>query len=187
MTQTRRVRDIMLSLSEYGVVEQDATLLDALHALEDAQARLPEGRYPHRAVLVRNAHGAIIGKLGHLAFLRALSPWRKSVEAEAVFERALMSDDMRASSMEALSLLTDDLINVCESARNVTVGQACVPTTASIDEKAPLVEAITVFVDNRTLSLLVRRGWETVGVLRLSDLFDEIARQVRRDECETGE
>ena len=53
--------------------------------------------------------------------------------------------------------------------------------TASIDESASLAEAAAVFVERQTLSLLVTRGGQTVGILRLSDLFDELARQIKQD------
>ena len=69
-----RVRDLTLALSEYAVVDEDATVLDALEALRASQEQLPPDRQPHRAVLVRDRMGEIIGKLHHFAFLRALIP-----------------------------------------------------------------------------------------------------------------
>ena len=71
---TKRVKDLMLSLSEYAVVDEDATILDALRALAASQAKVPPGKQPHRAILVRDRRGEIVGKLHHFAFLRALAP-----------------------------------------------------------------------------------------------------------------
>ena len=56
-------------------------------------------------------------------------------------------------------------------------------TTVSIDEGAGLPEAISMFLSQQTLSLLVRRGSRSVGILRLSDLFDELSRRILRDEA----
>ncbi len=173
----------MLPLTEYAVVDEDATILDALNALEASQAKLPPDRQPHRAVLVRNRKGAIIGKLHHFAFLRALVPERKPKMEQKVLDRAGVSDDLLHTSLEALDLLTGDLVDVCQRARTVNVRDVFTPSTTSIDADASLTDATTMFLSRQTLSLLVRQGGRTVGILRLSDLFDELARQIRLDEC----
>lgn len=180
---TKTVKEVMLPLSEYAVVGEDATVLDALRALETAQDKLPTGRQPHRAVLVRDHRGAIIGKLHHFAFLRALLPERQAVIERDVLDRAGVDDDLWASSMQTLDLLTSDLVNLCERARNVAVRDVCTPATQGISENASLADAIQAFLTHQTLSLLVQRTGTTVGILRLSDLFDELARQITQDEC----
>ena len=114
-----RVRDLMLSLSEYAVVDEDATVLDALVALDAAQAHLTPGRQPHRAILVRTRQGAIVGKLHYFAFLRALVSERKVAGERDLLERAGVGDDLRDASVRMLDLLTGDLVNVCERARRV--------------------------------------------------------------------
>jgi CBS domain-containing protein len=173
-----RVKDLTLSLSEYAVVDEDATILDALRALDRSQAALPPGRQPHRAVLVRNRGGAIVGKLHHFAFLRALIAQRRALVEAGMLDRAGVGDDLLQASLQTLGLLTGDLVDVCARARNVAVRDVYTTATASIDEHATLAEAATVFVERQTLSLLVTRGGQTVGILRLSDLFDELARQI---------
>jgi predicted transcriptional regulator len=179
----KTVKDVMLPLSEYAVVNEDATILDALHALEASQDRLPAGRQPHRAVLVRDRRGAIIGKLHYFAFLRALMPERKAMIERKVLDRAGVDDSLLASSMQTLDLLTSDLLNLCERARNVAVRDVCTPATQAISENASLADAINAFLTHQTLSLLVQRSGATVGILRLSDLFDELAQQIMQDEC----
>jgi len=66
------------------------------------------------------------------------------------------------------------------------VRDVCTPATAGIDAQASLADAGAAFVRHQTLSLLVQRGGRTVGILRLSDLFDELARQIRRNACDEG-
>ena len=44
-------------------------------------------------------------------------------------------------------------------------------------------EMISHFLRHQTLSLLVTRGGRTIGLLRLSDLFDELARQIMTGDC----
>jgi CBS domain-containing protein len=177
----KHVKDLTLSLHEYAVVGEDATILDALRALDASQAALPQGRQPHRAVLVRDRHGEIVGKLHHFAFLRALIAQRRGLVEGGLLDRAGLGEDVLQASLQTLGLLTDDLVDVCVRARTVAVRDVYTPATASIDEDAPLAEAAAAFVEHQTLSLLVRRGGRTVGILRLSDLFDELARQIRQD------
>jgi CBS domain-containing protein len=173
----------MIPLAEYAVVDEDATVLDALQALDAAQRNLPPDRHPHRAILVRDETGRIVGKLHHFAFLRALLPDRKARGAQALLDRAGVDDDLRDSSWYNLDLLTADMVNICERARSVKVGEVSTAAAVSIDENARLAEAIPVFLAHQTLSLLVTRRGRTVGVLRLSDFFDELARQIMGGEC----
>jgi predicted transcriptional regulator len=179
----KRVKDLTLPLADYAVVDRDKTIFDALKALETSQQKLPPGRQPHRAILVRDRSGEIVGKIHQFAFLRALVPDRKLMGAMSILDRAGVGDDLRESSMQALEFLTADLIDVCERARNVRVADVYTPTTVSIDEHAPLLDSVTIFLRHQTLSLLVTRGGRTVGILRLSDLFDELARQILRGDC----
>jgi CBS domain-containing protein len=177
------VADIMVPLDEYAVVDEDATVLDALRALQASQEKLPPGRQPHRAILVRDRNGRIVGKFHHFAFLRALVPERKARATQELFDRAGVGDDLRDSSMHMLDFLTGDLLDLCERARSVAVKDVCTYATVGIDERATLPDAIPVFLRHQTLSLLVTRMGRTVGILRLSDLFDELSRQIMQGEC----
>ncbi len=47
-----QVKELMVPLEEYAILSEEATLLDAVHALAEAQTKLPPDRQPHRAVLV---------------------------------------------------------------------------------------------------------------------------------------
>jgi len=177
------VADIMVPLEEYAVVDEDATVVDALRALQSSQEKLDVGRAPHRAILVRDRRGTIVGKLHHFAFLRALVPEKKARATQDIFDRAGVDDDLRDSSMRMLDFLTGDLLDLCERARSVAVRDVCTYATVGIDEGASLADAIPIFLRHQTLSLLVTRHGRTVGILRLSDLFDELSRQIMQGEC----
>jgi CBS domain-containing protein len=177
------VADIMVPLEEYAVVDENATVVDALRALQASQEKLEPGRQPHRAILVRDRRGRIVGKLHHFAFLRALAPERKARATQDIFDRAGVGDDLRDASMQMLDFLTGDLLDLCERARSVVVRDVCTYATVGIDEGASLADAIPIFLRHQTLSLLVTRQGSTVGILRLSDLFDELSRQILQGEC----
>lgn len=179
----KRVREIMLPLEEYAVVGEDATVLDALQALRAAQGVLPPDRQPHRAVLVRNRRGGIIGKVHYFAFLRAMLPERANLQAREALKRAGVGADLQESSLRMLDLLAGDLVDLCQRARSVLVRDVYSSATVSIQESATIPDAIAEFLAHQTHSLLVRRREETVGILRLSDLFDEVSRQILDEEC----
>ena len=56
--------------SECAVVADEATLAEAIIALDEAQELVPAGRQEHRVVLVQDAKG----RIGYLGFLKALEP-----------------------------------------------------------------------------------------------------------------
>jgi hypothetical protein len=158
--------DLMVPLADYAVVPADATVYQAMEALQHALSRLPPDRQPHRAVLV------------YFAFLRAMLPKRRSDHDHDLLERAGVGDDMRDSYRDMLDMLLGDLVDFEERARSTVVRDIYTPATISIQETATVYDAILSFLNHQTLSLIVRRGDEAVGILRLSDLFEEISRQV---------
>jgi len=66
----------MVPLAEYATVSEDATLYEAVLALEKAQESFEDKhtRYSHRAILVLDKEGDVVGKLSQLDVLKALEP-----------------------------------------------------------------------------------------------------------------
>jgi hypothetical protein len=179
----KRVKDLMLPLSEYAVVDEGTSLRDALAALEQAQAQLRPGQPYHRAVLVRGADGRIVGKLGMHGFLEALEPKYAVLGDVERLSQAGLSEEFVNSIMDSYRFWQDNIDDVCRRAHAVGVGQVMKPVEASIDEQKSLTEAIHLLVMWHTQSILVTRDEEVVGILRLSDLFREISRYVTSREC----
>ena len=53
--KTKTVSELMVPLSEYATVSEEATLYDAILALEKAQEEFNGFEYKHRAILVFNS------------------------------------------------------------------------------------------------------------------------------------
>jgi CBS domain-containing protein len=174
------VKDIMLSLEEYAVVDEDATLVDALVALDEAQAKVPEGRHPHRAVLVKNSEGRIVGKIGHLAFFAALEPSYKELGDLSALSRVGMSENYLKNMMQELSVWQDDFDHYVIRAKKVKVSEVMHDVVEHIEINEKIGEAIHKFVMYQTLSLVVLEGEKPVGILRLADLFPVVAKMIRR-------
>jgi len=180
----KKVRDLMVPLHEYAVVEEDDSLLDALDALEASQACLPPGRFLHRAVFVRRGE-EIVGRIGHLTFLEAFLRQGDSIFRSPLIDAAGVSEEMVATSLGHIKALAEDFGGLCDRARHMRVGDIMRPAALRIDENASLRRAMEMLSGARALALLVTRGREVVGVLRSSDVFTEAATQMRdcgRDE-----
>ena len=173
------VKDLMVPLNEYAVVSQEATLLEAILTLEEAQRKLPSGRQRHRAVLVVDDNNKVIGKIGQLAFLKALEPKYNLLGDLGKLSRVGVSQDFISSMMEHFRFFQDSLTDLCKRGQTIMVKDVMHPLTENIDENDSLSEAIHMIVILQTLSLMVTRENEVVGLLRLSDLFEEVTKQVK--------
>jgi CBS domain-containing protein len=169
----------MVPLEEYAVVGPNASLLDAVLALERAQRTVTPGRQPHRAVLVVDRRGKVVGKLGHLGFLKALEPRYNAMGDLKTLSRVGLSTEFISSMMGHMSLWTDSFEDLCQRARSTRVEDVMRPVTESISENAPLPEALHQIIVCQSLSLLVTQGSDVVGILRLSDLFTAVTQAIR--------
>ena len=177
------VKDLMLPLSDYTVVSCETTLKEALRALMDAQPQLLTGKAPHRAVLVADPKGKIVGKLGQHGFLEALEPKYKGLGDIERLSQVGLSEEFVNTIMDNFRFWQGNLQDVCRRADVIRIEQVMKPTDVSIDENASLTEAIHLFVMAQALSILVTRQEEVVGILRLSDLFVEVAGFVTSTDC----
>jgi len=175
---TRRVKELMLPLEQYATTPCESTIRDALVALSKAQLGLTNDRHHHRAILVLDDNGVVIGKLTHWSILKSLLPQMLSEHDQDALARTGLSPEFIESlaqrhpfrgSLEQMSALADR-VRVCE---------AMVPVDESIDEDARMSFAISKMVEQHMQSILVTRAGAVVGILRLSDVFEEVADVVR--------
>lgn len=168
------VRELMVPLDDYAVVPATATLRDAALALQAAQERREAGRQPHRAVLVADATGRIVGKIGQLAFLKGLEPKYNMLGDLNTLARAGVSDALIATMRDHYRYFEDSFDDICRRGESIPVREVMHPVREGISETATLGEALHLLVMWQQLSLLVNRDGRSVGLLRLSDLFEEI-------------
>lgn len=176
--QHKLVKELMIPIGEYPTVDQGGSLLDAIHSLEKAQAARPQNIEPYRAVLVVDANKRIVGKLGHLAFLKAFEPKYNLVTDIDKLAQANLSSDFINTIMDHYDLWSDSFFDVCSKAHNIKVLDVMHSVQESIDENASLPEAIHKIIMWQSLSVLVSRGNDIIGIIRLSDLYNEIAHYV---------
>lgn len=176
--ETITVKDLMVPLEEYATVSEEASLLEAVLALEKAQEELDRTRYLylHRAVLVFNKENQIVGKISQLDVLRALEPKYAEIGDPGTLSRAGFSPQFLKSMLERYSLFDRPLMDICRKAAEMKVKSFMhTPTEGEyIDESGSLGEAMHQLVMGHHQSLLVARGREILGILRLTDVFKHI-------------
>ena len=179
------VKELMVPLSEYATVQDDATLYDAVLALEKAQENFEDrhNRYHHRAILVLDKDGNVVGKLSQLDVLKALEPkYQDMIQGQGShrfgFTRAFMQ-----SMLKDYSLFASSLEDICRKAGEQLVKKFMYTPTEGeyVSDEATLEVAIHQLIMGQHQSLLVTQGGKIVGILRLTDVFAAVFHKMK--EC----
>jgi len=172
------VEDLMVPIEEYATVNEDATLYEAVKALEKAQEELDRKRYHylHRAILVLDKNRKVLGKISQLDVLRALEPKYKGMGDMRHLSRTGFSLDFIKSMMEKYALCEVPFTQMCREAANLKVKDYMYKPEEGeyVEIDASLCEAIHILVMGQHQKLLVTRDGEIVGILRLTDVFKEV-------------
>jgi len=174
--KTITVKELMVPITKYATVPQEATLREVVLALEKSQMSLDPSQHKHRAILVLDEGGKVVGKMTMKDILVALEPNYGKVEGMGVLERSGFSPDLIRSMLTDNALWTEPLQFFRKRATNLKVSEFIQAPSESeyIDGNATLGEATHQLVVYPYLSLLVTSGDEVVGILRLSDVFTKI-------------
>ena len=178
------VKDLMVPLDEYATIQEDATLYDAVLALEEAQAKWEKSQktYLHRAVLVYNKNQKIIGKLSQLDILKGLEPKYNQAAAESGrIMTSGFSQNFLRSLIKQFSLWDKPLSDICKKAAKLHVKDCMyIPEEGEfVDAEDSLDIAINQLVLGRHQSLLVVKDKNIVGILRLTDVFKEVCNTIK--------
>ena len=179
------VKELMVPLSEYATVNEDATLFDAVLALEEAQENFEDKhtRYRHRAILILDKDGHVVGKLSQLDVLKALEPkYQDMVEGDESHRLGISAGWMK-SVYEDFKLFANPLDDICRKAGKQPVKQFMYAPTEGeyVSEGTPLEAAIHQLIMGQSQSLLVTRDKKIVGILRLTDVFAAVFHKMK--EC----
>jgi CBS domain containing-hemolysin-like protein len=184
---SRKVKEVMIPLTEYATISQEATLYQAVLALEETYAHTDQQKHKHRALLVYDGDKRIVGKLSHLSILRALDPKFQDVGDVNMLTRFGFGPAFLRNITRDFELLQKPLDDICKKAAKITVRKIMqIPTKEEyIEQEASINEGIHLLAIGRFQSLLVKQGEEVVGVLRLSDAYHIILEMMKK--CELPE
>ena len=181
--RTITVGELMVPLEAYATVSKEATLREAILALEKAQMTLDPSSHKHRAILVLDDSGKVVSKITMKNILLALEPNYGKVEGMGVLERSGFSPDLIKDMLESHALWAKPLQFVVQRAAELKVSDFIHPPSEDeyIDENATLAEATHQLIVQPYLSLLVISGDDVVGILRLSDVFTKVCDIIKGD------
>lgn len=179
--KTIKVKELMVPLKKYATVSKEATLREAILALEKAQMTLDPSRHKHRAVLVLDEDSKVVSKITMKDILVAIEPNYGKVEGMDVLQRCGYSPDLIRDMIEIKALWVEPLQLICSRAAGLKLSSFIQAPAEDeyIDENATLGEATHRLVVCPYLSLLVTGGEEVVGILRLSDVFSKICEMIK--------
>jgi CBS domain-containing protein len=177
--KTVQVKDVMVALEDYATVSENATLYEAVLALEKAQEEFDQSRYRHRAILVYDDKQKIVGKISQLDLLMALEPNYQIVDFEKLSHFGYSLDYLQ--SVAKTSFWDKPLKNICKKAATLIVKDFMhTPSQGEyIKEDANLDQAIHQLITQKSLSLLVTREQDIVGILRLADVFSFVSKNIK--------
>jgi len=172
----------MIPIGRYATVQDNAVLHEAVLALAEAHKRLHHSRHPHRAVLVQNKTGQIVGKMSMFDVLRALEPRYKAISDFNHSMRFGFSANFIQSMVKNYDLWQKPLDDLCRKAAKILVKDVMYTPAdgeyVSVD--ATLNEAIHQLVVGHHQSLIVMDDQKkVVGVLRLTDVFFEVSDRIK--------
>lgn len=180
--KTRKVKDLMVPLAEYATVSEDDSLHAAVLALEEAQKRFRQDAYKHRAILVLSKDRHVVGKLSQLDVIKGLESGYKKMGDFKGISHTGFSTEFIKSMLDKYDLWKKPLEDICRRAPHIKVKDVMYTPTEGefVAEEATLDQALHQLVVGHHQSLLVTKdGGEIVGILRLTDLFQEVCMMIK--------
>jgi CBS domain-containing protein len=176
-----KVKELMVPIAEYATVFEDATLNEAILALEAAQKNVEMGRERHRAILVLDKDRRVVGKLTQWDVSAGIEPKYLAMKNITDTSRFGFSPGYLRSMMAEYGLWRKPLEDLCRKASEIHIKDIMSKPTPReyIDADASLDEAIHLLVMGRHQSLIVKSGDSISGILRMSDVFKAICDKVK--------
>lgn len=176
--ETSTLKELMVPLEAYATVSEDANVLEAFNALEEAQKAFSPQRYRHRAVLVLDRENRVVGKLGQHDIIQALEPQHIGFKNRK--KGALDHFGFSQTFIESVTLQYDTWDSPLQDLYKKAVEQKVkafmyTPTEGEyIEESVTINETIHRLIIGEHHSLLVTKGPDIVGIVRLTDVFELI-------------
>ncbi len=182
------IKPLVVALETYAVVSRDATLFDAIKALEESHDKFFKvahvhgaGRYKHRAVLVADRTGKIIGKITQYDIIKGLEPKYNQIGEGKRLSRFGITNSFMQEQMQLYGLWQRPLASICRKASAILVKNIMQPIPADqyISDQTTINEAIHHFITSEAQFLLVENQGKTVGLIRLTDIFVEVCLTIK--------
>ena len=184
--KTREVRELMVPITDYATIQADATIGEAILALENENKRHGDKPYRHHSLVVIDSNRHAVGRLSQIDIMHALEPRYGELGDPRWIGQSVFSRSALIALRETFQLWEQPLKDICRGMGNVHVRDFMqVPTEGEFVEDTDTMNvAVHRVVMGRHHSLLVTRDKEIVGILRSTDLFNTFYEMLAA--CETA-
>ncbi|MGD9249588.1 MAG: CBS domain-containing protein [Desulfobacterales bacterium] len=172
--KNRQVRELMVPIADYATIHAEATIGEAILALENENRSHGDKPYRHHSLVVIDADRHVVGRLSQIDIMHALEPRYSELGDARWIGQSVFSRSALVALREKFQLWEQPFEDMCRIMGDVHVRDFMqIPTEGEfVDETDTLNVAIHRIVMGRHHSLLVTRGKEIVGILRSTDLFN---------------
>ncbi|CCH50400.1 CBS domain-containing protein [Pseudodesulfovibrio piezophilus] len=171
-----KVKDLMIPVEEYLTIGKDATLGQAILVLDESQ---------HRDLIVVNTKGDFAGVLTMTDILAALEPSYKRLAGKGLGTDTL-SKQYVADAFKEFGLWANPLETLCKEGCRQGVSQVMhIPSEIDfLNEDDTLAYGIHCYIVGKHQPLIVRKNGNISGVLRLSDIYNEVKSRMLACACQ---
>jgi hypothetical protein len=177
-----KVRELMVTTDKFPKISENASLFDALSALETAQEKFLSGKAEQRTLLVENEKKQIIGKISPIDLFKGLEKNYNKVNVEETLEKFGLKYIWTAMRKD-YNLWESPFKDLCRKAGDVHVKDFVnIPGEGqTVDVEDSLSKSFHLFVVNRHDTLFVLEKDQFVGLLGFSDVYKEVSSKMK--EC----
>ncbi|HZK13784.1 MAG TPA: CBS domain-containing protein [Desulfobaccales bacterium] len=169
MANDKKVKDLMISLEDFPHIPYWFTLRQAMAIVREAVGKFA-GAFEPRALLVFDEKYQLMGIL-------TLRNMIKGLEPSFLQETSLVAMDPN------LSVLLGDLLGPnMRTTSQRPVSEVMCPIQVTVDASAPVAKALYLMIQENVGFLPVMQAGKVAGMIRLSDLFHEVAQVVLGDQ-----
>jgi len=165
MPNQKKVKDLMIPLEDYPHIPYWFTLRQAMAIIREAAIKF-EGSFEPRSVLVFDEKYQLMGILTLRGVIKGLEP-------RFLKESALVKMD------PSLAVLLGDLFgpNVKQESQK-PVSEIMTPIKVTVNAEDPIAKAVYLMIKENVGMMPVMKDQKVAGMIRLSDLFNEICKLV---------
>ncbi len=175
------IRELMSPVNDFTRISSEATFYDTLMALEKSQEEFKAGKIKQRILLVEDQSGAILGKVSPMDLMTGLEANYEKIEKPETIDRWGLGYALEAMK-EEYRLWQKPLADLCRKAEELKVESfATKPAKGHmVDIDDSMDSAFHFFVMARHDSLFVLEKGKVVGLLRFSDVYKKISKEIKK-------
>jgi predicted transcriptional regulator len=175
MEGVKRIREIMIPVTQYPSVRDNATLRDAIAVIRGAELEVDLKRSLPRVILVFDGIDVLVGYIRRRDIMRGLEP--NFLVSQPLEYRQKLFD---VSVDPNLSELTHDrVVKGIQSQADRPVSDVMRPLEATINADDHVMKAVYEMVSLNVSLIPVLHEGQLVGVVRSVDVFRELAELLR--------